>query len=132
MRSICVGWTHGVTRYQWLVLFVAWLGWVFDAMDATIYAIVLHPALQELLHAEAAHGAVTSELIGWYGAFAVLLAYALASFGAIATKGTLYQILNLTGSFGIIVVSFRKKAYQPIVLNMIWMLIALIALLSSL
>jgi MFS family permease len=67
MRSICVGWTHGVTRYQWLVLFVAWLGWVFDAMDATIYAIVLHPALQELLHAEAAHGAVTSELIGWYG-----------------------------------------------------------------
>ncbi len=42
-------WYHGVTRYQWLVLFVAWLGWVFDAMDATIYAIVLHPALHELL-----------------------------------------------------------------------------------
>lgn len=72
------------------------------------------------------------ELIGWYGAFAVLLAYALASFGAIATKGVLYQLLNLTGSFSIIVVSFRKKAYQPIVLNMIWMLIALIVLLSSL
>ena len=23
-------WMHGVTRYQWLVLLVAWLGWVFD------------------------------------------------------------------------------------------------------
>lgn len=43
-------WWQGVRRDQWLVLFVAWLGWVFDAMDATIYAIVLHPALHELLH----------------------------------------------------------------------------------
>jgi hypothetical protein len=40
----------GRPRYQWLVLFVVWLGWVFDAMDATIYAIVLHPALHDLLH----------------------------------------------------------------------------------
>ncbi|MDP9132417.1 MAG: MFS transporter [Nitrospirota bacterium] len=60
-------WTRGVTRYQWLVLFVAWLGWVFDAMDATIYAIVLHPALHDLLQAGAAGGTVTSEQIGWYG-----------------------------------------------------------------
>ena len=58
-------WHHGVTRYQWLVLFVAWLGWVFDAMDATIYALVLHPALHELLPKS---GAATSpEAIGWYG-----------------------------------------------------------------
>ena len=41
-------WRQGVTRYQWLVLLVAWLGWVFDSMDATIYALVLQPALQEL------------------------------------------------------------------------------------
>ncbi|MBI4000326.1 MAG: MFS transporter, partial [Nitrospira defluvii] len=60
-------WTQGVTRYQWLVLFVAWLGWVFDAMDATIYAIVLHPALHDLLQAGASGGPVTSEQIGWYG-----------------------------------------------------------------
>lgn len=62
-----MAWTNGVTRYQWLVLFVAWLGWVFDAMDATIYAIVLHPALQELLRTGAANGDVAAELIGWYG-----------------------------------------------------------------
>jgi hypothetical protein len=28
---------------------VAWLGWVFDSMDATIYNLVLTPALRELL-----------------------------------------------------------------------------------
>src|SRR5215467_11625665 len=57
----------GVTRYQWLVLFVAWLGWVFDAMDATIYAIVLHPALEELLGLMHRSNAGSQEMIGWYG-----------------------------------------------------------------
>jgi MFS family permease len=56
-----------VTPYQWLVLFVAWLGWVFDSMDATIYAIVLHPALEDLLGVSAANGNAGHELIGWYG-----------------------------------------------------------------
>ena len=58
-------WREGVTPYQWLVLFVAWLGWVFDSMDATIYAIVLHPALDELLRTSS--GGATPETIGWHG-----------------------------------------------------------------
>ena len=67
-------WYRGVTRYQWLVLVVAWLGWVFDSMDATIYALVLHPALHDLLPTR--NGAeVSPETIGWYGGiiFAVFL-----------------------------------------------------------
>ena len=59
-------WRHGVSRYQWLVLLVAWLGWVFDSMDATIYAIVLHPALHDLLKTSPS-AQVSSEVIGWYG-----------------------------------------------------------------
>jgi MFS family permease len=51
-----------VSRYQILVLVVAWLGWVFDSMDATIYNLVLTPALKELLGARG-----TPENIGWYG-----------------------------------------------------------------
>jgi MFS family permease len=58
-------WRQGVTRYQWLVLCIAWLGWVFDAMDATIYAIVLHPALHDLLQSPGE--TVSSEQVGWYG-----------------------------------------------------------------
>jgi MFS family permease len=57
---------HGVTPYQWLVLFVAWLGWLFDAMDATIYALVLHPALHELLPAPTSSAGM-ADAIGWYG-----------------------------------------------------------------
>src|SRR5690348_12322138 len=59
-------WREGITRYQWLVLLVAWLGWVFDSMDATIYALVLHPALRELLGRQFT-GGVSQEAIGWYG-----------------------------------------------------------------
>ena len=59
-------WRQGVTRDQWLVLLVAWLAWMFDAMDSTIYALVLQPALHELLRAPGG-GPVTGEVIGWYG-----------------------------------------------------------------
>jgi MFS family permease len=47
------------------VLIVAWLGWVFDSMDSTIYALVLHPALHELL----GHSRLPTDdrAIGWYG-----------------------------------------------------------------
>ncbi|TAL12795.1 MAG: MFS transporter [Nitrospirae bacterium] len=60
-------WRDGVTPYQWRVLLVAWLGWVFDSMDATIYAIVLHPALHDLLHAGPGGASVGDADIGWYG-----------------------------------------------------------------
>src|ERR1035437_9082109 len=68
-------WRHGVTRYQWLVLLVAWLGWVFDSMDATIYTLVLQPALHELLAGTAAGDEVSAESIAWYGGiiFAIFL-----------------------------------------------------------
>ena len=59
-------WRRGVTPYQWLVLFVAWLGWVFDSMDSTIYALVLQPALHDLMHSSGG-GPVTADVIGWYG-----------------------------------------------------------------
>ncbi len=80
-------WRHGVTRYQWLVLFVAWLGWVFDSMDATIYALVLHPALLELLHPPAG-GIVTADTIGWYGG--IILSIFLIGW---AVGGVLFGIL---------------------------------------
>jgi MFS family permease len=81
---------HGVTPYQWLVLFVAWLGWLFDAMDATIYALVLQPALHDLLPQQA-NAAATSEAIGWYGGiiFSVfLIGWAIGGvgFGVLADR----------------------------------------------
>lgn len=67
------------------------------------------------------------ELYGWYGMAAIVLAYALVSFSVIEASGLTFQILNGTGALGIALVSFQKKAYQPGVLNIIWTLIAIVA-----
>jgi len=42
-------WYDGVTRYQWLVLIVASLGWVFDAFEGQIYNITRGDMLPDLL-----------------------------------------------------------------------------------
>jgi len=59
------------------------------------------------------------EFFGWYGAVAILLAYALISFKIIPPTGYVYQGLNLTGATGIVINSLTKKDLQPAILNVI-------------
>lgn len=68
------------------------------------------------------------EAVGWYGAIAIVGAFALSSFSIVRPTDLIYQILNLTGSFGIVAVSLYKRVYQTVTLNSIWALIALIAI----
>ncbi len=44
-----------MSRYQWLVLVVAWLGWVFDIMDTALFQMMKVPMLTEFLGSEAAY-----------------------------------------------------------------------------
>lgn len=69
-----------------------------------------------------------AEIAGWYGTTAIVGAYALVSFGLIDAEGITYQILNLSGALGIIVISNVKKVRQTIVLNLFWSAIAIVAL----
>ncbi|HEV2402596.1 MAG TPA: hypothetical protein VGS08_00145 [Candidatus Saccharimonadales bacterium] len=70
-----------------------------------------------------------TDILGWYGAVAILLAYELVSFKVTPAHSFVYQILNLTGALGIVTVALTKKDAQPAVLNMAWAVIALIGLL---
>jgi len=70
------------------------------------------------------------EIAGWCGAIAVVSAYLLNSFQVLFSTDLIYQVLNFTGSLGLILISFRKHAYQPAVLNIIWSAIALIAIIN--
>lgn len=72
------------------------------------------------------------ELIGWYGTVAIVLAFALVSFEVIPVTNVWYQVLNGTGALGIVYISFKKKAYQPGVLNVIWAVIAGVAIVRML
>ncbi|MFA6071961.1 MAG: hypothetical protein WC810_25580 [Janthinobacterium sp.] len=75
---------------------------------------------------------VLNEIIGWYGALAIMGAYFLNSFYIIESNSFWYQFLNVTGAIGIVLISFVKKAYQSMVLNIIWVIIGTIALIKIL
>ena len=62
-------WYEGITRYQWLVLVIASLGWVFDVFEGQIFVASMNDAMPQLLGDSA-----TKELIdSWNN-------YSLASF----------------------------------------------------
>ena len=78
-------WYSELTPYQWRVLVCASLGWALDIMDGYLYAIVLFPAMSELL------GTTESAAIGWYGGIVLsifMIGWALGGlvFGPIADR----------------------------------------------
>jgi MFS family permease len=50
-------WYEGVTRYEWLVLLVASLGWVFDAFEGQLFNLTRGAMLAEILGSHAGSGA---------------------------------------------------------------------------
>jgi len=74
------------------------------------------------------HRAVS--ILGWYGVLAILSAYGLLSLGLIESRSITYQILNLTGAATLAYETINKRDFQPAVLNVVWALIAAVALLS--
>ena len=48
VSSFATGW-RSISRYQWFVFLVVWLGWTLDSADFGLYSLVLRPALTELL-----------------------------------------------------------------------------------
>ena len=69
-----------------------------------------------------------AEIAGWYGTAAILLAYTLVSFDIVMSDSVWFQLLNLTGALGIIVIALHKHVKQSVVLNVFWATVAIIAL----
>jgi MFS family permease len=42
-------WVREITRYQWMVFLIAWLGWSLDNTDFNLFSLVLRPAVTELV-----------------------------------------------------------------------------------
>ena len=47
-------WYHGISRYQWLVLLIASLGWVFDIFEGQIFVASMRDAMPQLLGVDSA------------------------------------------------------------------------------
>lgn len=68
-----------------------------------------------------------TEICGWYGMIALISAYGLASYGVIGAQSLEFQLLNITGSIGMMIVALSKGVMQAVVLNIIWMGLGLVA-----
>jgi MFS family permease len=88
-------WHRELTPYQWRVLVCACLGWALDIMDGFLYAIILFPAMSELL------ATTESAIIGWYGGITLsifMIGWALGGlvFGPIADRYGRAKTMALT------------------------------------
>ncbi|MGI9027323.1 MAG: CBU_0592 family membrane protein [Candidatus Saccharimonadales bacterium] len=71
------------------------------------------------------------EIAGWIGVLLILLAYCLITFSVIAPENIAFGLMNLFGAIGIIISSYSKKDFQPVALNVVWLLIAIIGIVKS-
>ncbi len=68
---------------------------------------------------------IVVEVVGWAGAVAVLVAYAMVIRTPAAVTGAPYLALNLAGSAGLAVSGAAHAAWPSAVLNMLWLGLAL-------
>lgn len=71
------------------------------------------------------------QIIGWAGAVLVILAYVLVTSDKIEGESKLYQVLNLFGAVGVGVSVFQQKAWPALAIQVVWGVVALMALLNS-
>jgi hypothetical protein len=72
------------------------------------------------------------DIIGWIGVLLILTAFILTTFSIISAKDIVYGVLNVIGAAGIITSSYVKKDFQPVILNVIWLLVAVAGIIKSL
>ena len=68
------------------------------------------------------------DAIGWAGAAALLVAYAMVSSKKLEGDSTAYQFLNIVGSLLLAVNTVFYRAYPSSFVNMIWIAIAVFSI----
>jgi len=69
-------------------------------------------------------------VLGWIGAFLLLLAYALISFKKLAADSLAYQGLNVAASILLAINTLYYRAYPSSFVNIVWTFIAIFAILT--
>ena len=72
------------------------------------------------------------DVLGWIGAFLLLLAYAAVSFGKLKADSSAYQYLNIVASVLLLANTLFYGAYPSSFVNGVWTVIAIVAIASIL
>ena len=87
------------------------------------------PRASEIDRRLALRTAFSTEALGWLGAVALLLSFALGAASLVKPTSAAYLGLNLFGAMGLAHASLSRRAYSPALLNIIWAVIAAVSLL---
>jgi hypothetical protein len=69
-----------------------------------------------------------AEAFGWLGSSMLLGGYALLSLGIVDSSSLLYHSMSLIGGAGLAVVTFRHRAFQSVVVNIFFTILASVAI----
>ena len=70
---------------------------------------------------------IWSDILGWIGMVLVLAAYFMVAFKKISAQSYVYHFLNLIGVVFLAVNVFAQKAWPVFVLDIVWGLVAIVA-----
>ncbi|MGB9376616.1 MAG: hypothetical protein WCB04_03790 [Mycobacteriales bacterium] len=70
------------------------------------------------------------EVLGWAGAGALLVAYALLSAGRLPANRA-YHAINVTGSVGLGLNAWVHRALPGLLVNIVWLLIGLVSIVEA-
>ena len=73
-----------------------------------------------------------AEAYGWFGSVLILVAYALLSLGIIDSESPAYHAMFFIGSTGLALITYRHRAFQSFMVNVIFTVLALVALIRLL
>lgn len=71
------------------------------------------------------------QIIGWVGTFLIVIAYFLISHKKVNGDSKIYQTINLLGAIGVGISVFYQRAWPALTLQIVWGIIAIIALVKS-
>jgi MFS family permease len=111
----------GLTRNQKRGFMAAWGGWALDGMDASIYALVLVPALTELLPRSGI--AVSQGTVGYYGS--ILQAMFLLGWGLSMIWGPISDRIGRVRALMLTILCYSLFTFLCGVVTNIWQLAVL-------
>lgn len=68
------------------------------------------------------------DVIGWIGSLLIVLMYGLNSYQKIRSDSLFYYLVNVIGGVCLIIYSVHKEAHPNTFINVVWVLIALPAI----
>jgi MFS family permease len=117
-RSAVSATTTGLTRNQKRGFMAAWGGWALDGMDASIYALVLAPALADLLPRSGI--AVSQGTVGYYGS--ILQAMFLLGWGLSMIWGPISDRIGRVRALMLTILCYSLFTFMCGLVTNIWQL----------